>query len=121
MSTPDADPSTGRADAIRAARAPLRRSVRDRVLYGVCGGLAERYGISATAVRIAFALLALTGLGVAVYVVIAVACPAQDDPRPTDRVRVLAALVAGLAALVASAEILHVAGIGRYAVGRSGS
>lgn len=121
MSSPDADPSAGLAEAIRVARAPLRRSAHDRVLYGVCGGLAERYGVSATALRIAFAVLALTGVGVAVYVVIAVACPAQDDSRPTDLVRVLAALVAGLAVLVASAEILRAAGIGRYAVGRSGS
>ncbi len=102
-------------------RPPLRRSSQDRVLYGVCGGLAQRYGVSAPALRIAFAVLALTGLGVALYVVIAIACPAQDDPRPAGPVRVLAALVAGLVALAVSAEILHAVGIGRYAIGRSGS
>ena len=91
------------------------------MLYGVCGGLAQRYGVSATALRIAFAVLALTGLGAALYVVIAIACPAQDDPRPAGPVRVLAALVAGLVALAVSAEILHAVGIGRYAIGRSGS
>ena len=121
MSSPDADPSAGQAEAIRAARAPLRRSSHDRVLYGVCGGLAERYGVSATALRIAFAVLALTGVGIAVYVVIAIACPAQDDAQPAGLARVLVALVAGLVALAASAEVLHVAGIGRYSVGRSGS
>ena len=104
MSSPDADPSAGQAEAIRAARAPLRRSSYDRVLYGVCGGLAERYGVSATALRIAFALLALTGVGVAVYVVIAIACPAQDDAQPAGAARVLVALVAGLVALAASAR-----------------
>lgn len=121
MSSPHAGPGTGPAEAIRGDRPPLRRSSQDRVLYGVCGGLAQRYGVSATALRIAFAVLALTGLGVALYVVIAIACPAQDDPRPAGPVRVLAALVAGLAALAVSAEILHAAGIGRYAIGRSGS
>jgi phage shock protein C len=121
MSSPDADPSAGPAEAVRASRAPLRRSSHDRVLYGVCGGLAERYGVSATAVRIAFAVLALTGVGLAVYVVIAVACPEQGDPRPIGLVRVLAALVAGLVTLAVSAELLHAAGVGRFAIGRSGS
>ena len=91
MSSPDADPSAGPAEAIRVARAPLRRSAHDRVLYGVCGGLAERYGVSATALRIAFAVLALTGVGVAVYVVIAIACPARTTPADRPGARVVAA------------------------------
>ncbi len=37
-----------------SGRSPLRRSVQDRVLGGVAGGLAERYGVSALAVRIPF-------------------------------------------------------------------
>jgi phage shock protein PspC (stress-responsive transcriptional regulator) len=37
-----------------SGRQPLRRSVRDRVLGGVAGGLAERFGVSTLAVRIPF-------------------------------------------------------------------
>lgn len=121
MSSAQPDPATSPTDAVTGARPPLRRSTQDRVFAGVCGGLAERYGVSVTALRIVFALLALTGVGVALYVVIAVACPARDDPRAAGPVRVLAALVAGLVALALSAALLHALGIGRYAIGRSGS
>ncbi|MFR9801525.1 PspC domain-containing protein [Pseudonocardia sp. RS010] len=46
----------------------LHRSRRDRMLAGVCGGLAESLGIDAGVVRIA--LVALTVLGVGVGVVL---------------------------------------------------
>jgi signal transduction histidine kinase/phage shock protein PspC (stress-responsive transcriptional regulator) len=51
-------------------RAPLfRRSQGDRVLAGVAGGLAERLGIDAVVVRLAFAALAFAGgFGVLLYV-----------------------------------------------------
>jgi phage shock protein C len=120
MTSPQPDPATGPAEAI-GAPSPLRRSSTDRVFAGVCGGIARRFGVSALAVRVAFTVLVLTGIGVALYVVIAVACPADDDPRPTSVVRVVAALVAGLATLVISAAMLHALGIGRYALGGSGS
>lgn len=35
----------------------LRKSSTDRMISGVCGGLAEFFGISSTAVRIVFVLL----------------------------------------------------------------
>jgi phage shock protein PspC (stress-responsive transcriptional regulator) len=100
---------------------PLRRSSTDRVLAGVCGGLARRFGVSALAVRIVFVALALVGVGVAAYVVVAVACPADDDPRPVTIVRVVAALVAGLAALVISVGLLHALRFGGFRPGGSGS
>lgn len=49
-------------------RAEFHRSSTDRVLVGVCGGVARRYGIDAYVVRIAVLLLTLTGgLGVVLY------------------------------------------------------
>ncbi len=39
----------------------LRRSRKNRVLFGVCGGLAEFFGISAFWFRLAFVLAALPG------------------------------------------------------------
>ncbi|MEX1369483.1 MAG: PspC domain-containing protein [Nannocystaceae bacterium] len=39
----------------------LRRSDRDRRLFGVCGGIGEHMGVSPTLVRIGFVLLALAG------------------------------------------------------------
>src|SRR3954453_21961838 len=44
------------------------RSDRDRVLAGVCGGLAARLGVDPTLVRLVFALLALAGgAGILLY------------------------------------------------------
>ncbi len=120
MSSPQPDPAAGPAEAVGTSP-PLRRSSTDRVFAGVCGGVARRFGVPALAVRVAFSVLVLTGIGVAVYVVIAIACPVDDDPRPTSVLRVVAALVAGLFALAISAGFLHALGIGRYAFGGRGS
>ena len=52
-------------------RPPLRRSRRNRVLAGVCGGLAEFYGISASWFRLAFVIATLPGgvPGIAAYLI----------------------------------------------------
>lgn len=42
-------------------RGALRRSRRNRVLAGVCGGLAEFFGISSFWFRLAFFLLLIPG------------------------------------------------------------
>ena len=42
-------------------RAPLRRSRHNRILAGVCGGLAEFFGISAFWFRLAFFIAFLPG------------------------------------------------------------
>ncbi len=39
----------------------LRRSTSDRMLGGVCGGLAQHFGIDPVLVRIAFVLLTIAG------------------------------------------------------------
>jgi phage shock protein C len=75
----------------RAARptgpAPrLRRSRSDRVLGGVCGGIAATLGIDPVLIRIAAVALALSGgLGVLAYVIAWIVVPeAQEgDPEPT--------------------------------------
>jgi phage shock protein C len=52
-------------------RQPLRRSRRDRVIAGVCGGLGEFFGISATWFRLAFLIALLPGgiPGFLVYII----------------------------------------------------
>jgi phage shock protein C len=42
-------------------RAPLRRSRHNRVIAGVCGGLAEFFGISAFWFRLAFLIALIPG------------------------------------------------------------
>lgn len=50
-------------------RSPLRRSMRNRVVAGVCGGLEEFFGISAFWFRLAFLLALIPGgvPGILVY------------------------------------------------------
>jgi phage shock protein C len=42
-------------------RAPLRRSRRNRMIAGVCGGLAEFFGIHALWFRLAFVIALIPG------------------------------------------------------------
>jgi phage shock protein C len=44
----------------------IRRAKRDRWIWGVCGGIAHRYGWSSTAVRVVVVLLAIFIPGVSV-------------------------------------------------------
>ena len=47
---------------------PFQRNERDRVVAGVCGGVADALGVDATLVRLAFAILALAGgAGILLY------------------------------------------------------
>ena len=57
------------------------RSERDRKIAGICGGLAEEFGISVTILRLAFLLGALLGggMGVVIYLVLWVVMPTRPD------------------------------------------
>jgi len=97
----------------------LYRSANDRMLFGVCGGLAERYGFEALIVRLAFvATLFLGGAGVLFYLAAAVlipAGPAADGTVPRTGgtavtraggvLRVLVALAVAIAAFTALCAI----------------
>ncbi|MBW3626313.1 MAG: PspC domain-containing protein, partial [Actinobacteria bacterium] len=48
----------------------LYRSRSRRLLAGVCGGLAEFFGVNTTLVRIGFALFGLFGVGEVVYLLL---------------------------------------------------
>ena len=56
--------------------ARLRKSRKDKMLAGVCGGLAEYLGWDPTIVRILFIIFALSyGFGVLSYFILAVVMP----------------------------------------------
>jgi phage shock protein C len=62
----------------------LRRSRDDRILTGVCGGLARYFGIDPTVVRLAFVLLAVAGGGgILLYVAALILMP---EEQPGERV-----------------------------------
>ncbi len=62
-----------------SSRASLRRSRRNRVIAGVCGGLSEFFGISAFWFRVAFLISLLPGgvPGLLLYLLLWVIIPSE--------------------------------------------
>ena len=56
----------------------LYRSRSQRMICGVCGGVAEYFDIDPTLIRLLLVLLGCTGTGVVAYFVAAIIIP--DDP-----------------------------------------
>ena len=62
---------------------PLRRSSTRRLVAGVCGGIAERFEVDVTIVRVAFVVAAcLWGIGVVVYLALWALVPVTGDTGP---------------------------------------
>ena len=60
----------------------LTRSRTDKMIAGVCGGLAEALDIDSTVVRLLFILLALLGgHGILIYLILWVIMPRGDARR----------------------------------------
>ena len=58
----------------------LMRSETDKVIFGVCGGIAEYFEIDSTLVRLGFAAFSLMcGGGVLAYLVAAAIMPRRSD------------------------------------------
>lgn len=61
-------------------RKKLRRSATDNRICGVCGGIAEYFGIDSTLVRLAFAGLSfVSGAGIVLYILAAIIMPKADE------------------------------------------
>ena len=54
----------------------LCRSKSDKIVAGVCGGIAEYLDISSTLVRILFVL---SGIGILAYFIVALIMPAAEE------------------------------------------
>ena len=50
-----------------------------KIIDGVCGGIAEYFGLDATLVRIIWALLSLSGTGIFAYLICAILMPRESD------------------------------------------
>lgn len=58
----------------------LYKSQKDRMICGVCGGIAEYFGVDSTLVRLGAALLGMiAGSGLFVYFVMALIIPTDPD------------------------------------------
>lgn len=85
----------------------LYRSTDQRVIAGVAGGLGERFGVDPVLVRIAFALLSLSGLaGVVLYAVLWALVPEAEGgskaflPPKTQRAVAMGMIVLGVMILL---------------------
>lgn len=70
-----------------SARAVLRRSRTDRVLFGVCGGLARYLDVDPVLVRLVAVALLLSGVGIVAYLVAWLVVPEEAEgaePAPGD-------------------------------------
>ena len=64
---------------------PLHRSRRNRMIAGVCGGIAEWLGWSPTTVRILYVLLSILSAGfpgILVYIILWLVMPQEPRPPP---------------------------------------
>jgi len=71
MDGTEANDPTGGESVKQEQVKELRRSIRNRKLFGVCGGLADYFSIDATLVRLAFVVLVFASFGWALLVFIA--------------------------------------------------
>jgi len=63
----------------------LYKSREDKMLFGVCSGVAEYFDIDPTLVRLGTALLILSGAGVLVYIVAAIVMPEKPMTSQTNQ------------------------------------
>ena len=57
----------------------LYRSKKDRMICGVCGGIANYFNIDPTLGRLAFVLIAMgAGSGILAYIIAAIIIPDED-------------------------------------------
>lgn len=95
LTTDPADPAAGAAGPtdVPAYPAPiaepaarpkfrLRRSRNDRMVGGVCGGLAESLGVDAAVIRIGLVTLTVLGfgMGIVLYAAVWALAPETDEP-----------------------------------------
>ena len=55
----------------------LYKSDSDRKICGVCGGIAEYFGIDSTVVRLIFIIFGLVSVGVLFYILAALLMPSE--------------------------------------------
>lgn len=58
----------------------LYRSEKDKMVAGVCGGLAEYFNVDSTVVRLIFVLIIISGgTGILAYVILWIVLPSESD------------------------------------------
>ena len=61
----------------------LYRSTREKMLFGVCGGVAEYFETDPTIIRLAWVVFSLLGgSGILAYIIAAIIMPADQEKMP---------------------------------------
>jgi phage shock protein C len=70
----------------RRSAGDWRRSSSDRMLGGVCGGIARQFELPTAVIRLAFVLMVLMGFGtgIVIYLVLWIVMPTDDHAGPDD-------------------------------------
>ena len=64
----------------------LQRSKRDRMIWGVCGGLAEYFDVDPTLIRIIAVLsIFISGAGILAYIILAIIVPSESSKATTPK------------------------------------
>ncbi len=61
----------------------LTRSTKHKMIAGVCGGLAEYFGLDPTVVRVAYVLISIVSVafpGILAYIILMFVMPPGDEP-----------------------------------------
>lgn len=57
----------------------MYKSNRDKMIFGVCGGIGEFFGISSTVIRLLFVIFTLArGSGILLYIIAAIIMPSDN-------------------------------------------
>lgn len=67
----------------------LVRPANDRMIGGVCGGLARYFGVDTTLVRLVFVLAVLSGLSPLIYLILWVVMPQEGKALPAPQQTVI--------------------------------
>ena len=59
----------------------LYRSITNKMICGVCGGIGEYFDIDPTIIRLLWAVLACSGTGIVVYLIAAIIIPLDMGVR----------------------------------------
>ncbi len=71
-------------------KARLTKSATDRVIDGVCGGIAEYFSVDPVIIRLIFvALVFINGIGILLYIILAIITPKAErvDQLPKDTIQ----------------------------------
>jgi len=76
--------------SIFMSESKLYRSRKNRMISGVCGGIAEKFNMDPTIIRLIWALLTFVTAefpGIIIYIICAIVIPSEEEEIPIDNLK----------------------------------